>query len=132
MSTKGRPNFFDTFEPNRVEQGEAISRIEMIRRLAHYLQVPQRFGYRLLLAFEDVIEDALQHGEGIKIKNAGTLTLQEHKNKMYTGFGKTEERKVLFKYDFQQSKEAKRFLVKISKLFKEDKLDGYFQNPKDN
>lgn len=131
MPSNGRPNYFESFEPKRVARGEAVSRLELIRRLAFQLQVPQRFGYRLMLAFERVFRDALIHGEGLRIGGAGTLTLQRHKNPMYTGFGKTRKRKVLFKYDWQVSLEAKRFLKKLSRMDKEGTLDDYFQDPKD-
>jgi len=131
MSNNVKPNYFDLFTPERVQQGEAVHRHELVRRLAHYLQVPQQFGSRLMAAFEEVINDALLHGEGIRLKNVGTLTLQKHKNEYYTGFGKTEKRKVLFRYDWQPSLEAKRFLRKVSEIYNEGRLDDYFQNPED-
>jgi len=131
MSSKGRPSYFDTFEPNRVAPGEAINRLEIIRRLAHYLQVPQRFGTRLMMAFEDVIKDAMLHGEGIRLGDVGTLTLQKHKNEYYTGFGRHEKRKILYKYDWAPTAEAKRFLQKVSELDKKGELDDYFSNPED-
>lgn len=130
MANKGRPDYFETFQPKRVVQGEAISRVELIRRLAHYLHVPQRFGYRLMLAFEKVFKDALLHGEGLRIGGAGTLSLERHKNPKYTGFGRTKNRKVLFRYNWKVSMEAKRFLKKISKMDKDGTLNDYFQNPK--
>ena len=38
------PNYFDSFQPNRVKIGEVVPKQEMVRRLAHYLQVPQKPG----------------------------------------------------------------------------------------
>lgn len=129
MSTQGRPNYFDTFQPNRVTQGEAISRTEMIRRLAHYVQVPQRFGYRLMLSFEEVMYDALQHGEGVKFKGIGTITIDRHKKDTYTGLGVTANRKVLYKFTFKPSADGKKFLAHISNLEREGQLSDHFSNP---
>jgi len=131
MSSKGRPSYFDTFKPNRVPPGEAISRVEMIRRLAHYVQVPQRFGYRLMLAFEEIMYDALKHGEGIKFKGLGTITLERHKKDTYTGLGRTANRKILYKYVFKTSVEGKKFLGYISNLEREGQLSDYFSDTKD-
>lgn len=122
------PNYFDTFRPVRVKQGEAVSRIELIRRLAHYLHVPQRFGERLMNAFESVLSDALLHGEGFKIKNAGTLTLQRHTTEYVMMFNEQVERKILYKYKWYVCEEAKRFLERISELDKEGVIDDFFQD----
>lgn len=124
-------NYFDSFEHVRSPQGEAVSRLEILRRLAHYLQVPQKFGYRLMLAFEAVLYDALLHGEGLKIKGLGTITLERHKSDTYKGFGEVRQRKVLYKYKFKPSEEALRFLDHISDLERKGELDDFFSNPKD-
>lgn len=123
------PNYFDSFQPNRVAQGEAVSRLEMIRRLAHFLQVPQRFGERIMRAFEDVLSDALLHGEGLKIKNAGTLTLQRHKSTHVVMFNEPVERKMLYKYKWSISVEAKRFIAAISEREKQGGANDFIQKP---
>lgn len=127
------PDYFENFEPNRVPQGSVVPTHEMVRRLAHYLHVPQRFGTRLLKAFEHVMSDALMHGEGIRIKNAGHLTLRKLKGTHVTMFGEQVERKYYYKYKWHVSKDAKEYLEYITNLEKEGLLDDKLfstENPK--
>lgn len=123
------PNYFDNFKPNRVAQGEIVPRTELIRRLAHYLHVPQKYGERLMAAFESVLSDALIHGEGFRIRNAGTLTLKRHKTSHVMMFNEPVERKMLYKYKWAVSKDALRFIEHISKLDKEGTINDFFSEP---
>lgn len=77
--TIGRPDYFELFQYKRVPIGSAINKVELTRRLAYELQIPQRYGERIVNAFNRVIEDALIHGEGVIFSECFTLTLQRHK-----------------------------------------------------
>ncbi|MEA1998325.1 MAG: hypothetical protein U9N61_03235 [Euryarchaeota archaeon] len=81
-----------------------------------------------MLGFESVMYDALQHGEGLKIKGLGTVILERHKSDTYAGLGRIAPRKVLYKYRFKPSKEGKEFLSHISDLEREGILDDYFSD----
>ncbi len=123
------PNFFDNFEPNRVEIGETLDRREMIRRISHYLRIPQAFGNRIITAFDEVIADAMLHGEGVMLKNAGTLLLTKYNTNTIKVFGEEQERKHMYKYRWRVSKEAQRYLLKITELDKLGQLEGFLANP---
>lgn len=110
----GPNNYFENFKPERVKIGRFVPQKEMARRIAHYLQIPQRFGRRMWYAIESLMYDALLHGEGIKIKGAGTLRLKRHQKDTHAGFGKIFERKRLYYFEFTPSKEGIEFLERIS------------------
>ena len=119
-------DYFETFTPNRVGLGKAVPKHEMVRRLAHYLHVPQKFGERLVRAFEEVMKDALLHGEGLRIAHAGILTLHKHKTSHVMMFNKPVERKILYKYKWYVSDSARRFLAHISELDRQGVIDDFF------
>ena len=63
-STKaGRHGYDVMFKHNRVDIGKAIDINEFARRLAYELQIPNRFGIRVIKAVNRVISDAARHGE---------------------------------------------------------------------
>ena len=124
---KGRPNYFETFEPTRVKLGEVVTRHELVRRLAHFLQVPQRFGNRLLSAFESTLLDALVHGEGIRIPGVGVLKIRRHTKDTHKGFGRTMHRKRLYYFSFEPGDDGLKFLEDISDLERQGKLGDYLQ-----
>ena len=119
---KELPNYFDSFEPNRVKQGEAITKAEMSRRLAHYLHIPQKYGDRILKAYNSVLGDALMHGEGFKIENAGTLLLHRYTSNNVKMFGTVKPRKLLYKHKWSVSAEASRYLEYLSDITRNREL----------
>lgn len=125
-------DYFDTFEMVRAPAGTVVPRGELIRRFAHYLQVPQAFGVRLLKAYEDVLFDALRHGEGFRIPGAGSICIMRFPRDTVMGFGKVIPRKVLYKFKWTTAKTATTFLNELSDLERAGKLDDNFARVREN
>ena len=69
-----------TFEEKRVEIGKAVSYTEFRRRLAFKLKVPIHIAKKIHDGYEEVIKDALSHGEGIRFQEIGTFVFNPFAN----------------------------------------------------
>jgi len=96
-----------TFERERVQVGEVIQMPEISRRLSYELQLPLRFGRRIAKAYARVMQDALQHGEGIRLNGVGVLRFKEYDTdtvKLPTGV--TVPRCNMYKHSFILTKKG--------------------------
>jgi len=127
-------DYFEAFEPNRSKVGQAVPREELARRLAYQLQVPQRYGARLIAAYEAVIHDALDYGEGFRFKDLGMLTLYKFPSEMYKGLNSKGDygehrRFVMYKYKWKTFDSAKQALIDRTK--REREMDDSIQTSDD-
>ena len=105
------------FTPTRVAPGETVNENELIKRLAYQLQVPATtFGKRLLKVYKAVIEDALEHGEGINLGSV-IVRLKEFDNRYHhaTVFGGGQKRSRMYKYIMSTTDSGRDALERITK-----------------
>lgn len=121
ISVSGRPGYDVMFNRNRVEIGSAIDSTEFARRLAYELQIPSRYGTRILKAVNRVIDDALSNGEGIQFNSLGILKLKQYSNIEHKlPDGTVINRESMFKIKLNLYAAAKEKLVKLTnKIYKE-------------
>jgi nucleoid DNA-binding protein len=74
-------DFLKTFTHNRVQIGKAIDKHELVRRLSYYLQVPHMYAQRIYDGLIKVLNDCTKHGEGVNIKDFGTLKFSTHSSR---------------------------------------------------
>ena len=102
------------FTPNRVEIGGMINKEELIARLSYELQIPKKYGLRIVKAYNKVINDALEHGEGFNFSTV-TLRLAEHTTRCHSnGYTKGAKRRSMYKYRTSTTKHGKDVLEKLT------------------
>jgi collagenase-like PrtC family protease len=88
-------------DKTRVSIGSALSDAELERRLAIELQIPITYGARVLRAYKRVIQEALEHGEGVSL-GVGKIVMEEYPTRNHTmGFQRGNPRERMYKYKFR-------------------------------
>jgi hypothetical protein len=122
-------DYFRAFKPKRVPVGSAIQPREFVRRLSHKLQVPQSYGQMLMDAFNEVVLDTLEHGEGLRLPYLGQLTLSRYTTETVKVLGVVVPRETLYKYTWGITSIGQDLLSKFSQLDREGRIDDHFQDP---
>lgn len=103
------------FIPNRADIGKMVGDAELARRLGHELQIPQRYGLRLLKAYRKVVTDALEHGEGMNL-DVVTLRLTEFDTRNYNkGFLIDKPRAMMYRYVLSLTDHGESVLKQLTK-----------------
>lgn len=108
-----------TFKKNRVPYGEVIKSEEFARRLAYELQLPQRYGTRIHRGISRVISDAIEHGEGVRFNNLGTIRVKKHStDDVLVPGGGVQQRTNMFKVKFDLTARGRGLLEKLTRVLR--------------
>lgn len=104
------------FKYNRAPPGGVIDTIEISRRLAYELQIPNRFGKQIAKAILRVLSDAAAHGEGIRFDNYATIKFKKFSSDyVRLPDGSNILRPSVYKPSIQPHDKLKQSLIKLTK-----------------
>ena len=113
------------FKRKRYSIGEAIPDDELIRRLAYQLQIPQRYGKRILAAYREVTKEALENGEGFNLGIGNLKVIQYNQRDYPRGLYKGQKRQSMYYYHVAPSPSGREILIDLTyKNFLERELKG--------